>query len=98
MTRAHLFPDWGILLFTASLMAPTATFAQGTLNVYCSVQAEWCQSVANEFQRQTGIRVALTLKGSGETFAQVSAEAANPKGNAGFGATGVPNLPPAGRA
>jgi len=92
MTRAHLFPDWGILLFTASLMAPTATFAQGTLNVYCSVQAEWCQSVANEFQRQTGIRVALTLKGSGETFAQVSAEAANPKGDVWFGGTGDPHL------
>ena len=68
-----------VVFFTAvSLAAPAALFAQGNLNVYCSVQAEWCQAVANEFQRQTGIRVALTLKGSGETLAQVTAEAANP--------------------
>ena len=65
MTRTHLFPTRVVLLFMASSMAPAAAFAQGTLNVYGSVQADWCQGVANEFQRQTGIRVALTLKGSG---------------------------------
>ena len=92
MTRAPRFLSWVVPLFTASLGAPAATLAQGTINVYCSVQAEWCQSVANEFQRQTGIRVALTLKGSGETFAQVSAEAANPKGDVWFGGTGDPHL------
>ena len=82
-----------VVLFTAVLLAaPAALFAQGTLNVYCSVQAEWCQAVANEFQRQTGIRVALTLKGSGETLAQVTAEAANPKGDVWFGGTGDPHL------
>ena len=92
MTRAPLVLIWVVLLFTASLGAPAATLAQGTINVYCSVQAEWCQGVANEFQRQTGIRAALTLKGSGETFAQVSAEAANPKGDVWFGGTGDPHL------
>ena len=92
MTRAPRFLSWVVPLFTASLGAPAATLAQGTINVYCSVQAEWCQGVANEFQRQTGIRAALTLKGSGETFAQVSAEAANPKGDVWFGGTGDPHL------
>jgi iron(III) transport system substrate-binding protein len=82
-----------VVFFTAvSLATPAALFAQGNLNVYCSVQAEWCQAVANEFQRQTGIRVALTLKGSGETLAQVTAEAANPKGDVWFGGTGDPHL------
>jgi len=82
-----------VVFFAAvSLAAPSALFAQGNLNVYCSVQAEWCQAVANEFQRQTGIRVALTLKGSGETLAQVTAEAANPKGDVWFGGTGDPHL------
>jgi len=92
MTRAPLFLSWVVPLFTASLGAPAATLAQGTINVCCSVQPEWCQGVANEFQRQTGIRVALTLKGSGETFAQVSAEAANPRGDVWFGGTGDPHL------
>jgi iron(III) transport system substrate-binding protein len=81
-----------ILLATFTLAAPPAVVAQGSLNVYCSVQAEWCQAVANEFQRQTGIRVALTLKGSGETLAQITAEAANPKGDVWFGGTGDPHL------
>ena len=80
------------LLATLSLAAPPGALAQGSLNVYCSVQAEWCQAVANEFQRQTGIRVGLTLKGSGETLAQVTAEAANPKGDVWFGGTGDPHL------
>src|SRR5258705_12507842 len=92
MTRAHLFPSWAVLIAAVLLTAPSSVFAQGNLNVYCSVQAEWCQTVANEFQRQTGIRVALTLKGSGETLAQVTAEAANPKGDVWFGGTGDPHL------
>jgi iron(III) transport system substrate-binding protein len=92
MTRACGFPAWAVLLAVVVLTAPAAAFAQGNLNVYCSVQAEWCQAVGNEFQRQTGTRVALTLKGSGETFAQISAEAANPKGDVWFGGTGDPHL------
>jgi len=92
MTRAHRFLGPIVLLLAVSGWAPPPARAQGTLNVYCSVQAEWCQAVANEFQRQTGIRVGLTLKGSGETLAQVTAEAANPKGDVWFGGTGDPHL------
>jgi iron(III) transport system substrate-binding protein len=91
MARAFRFLT-PVLIAAVLLTAPSSVFAQGNLNVYCSVQAEWCQAVANEFQRQTGIRVALTLKGSGETLAQVTAEAANPKGDVWFGGTGDPHL------
>jgi len=66
--------------------------AQGALNLYCSVQVEWCQAVANEFQRETGIRVAMTQRGSGETLAQIRAEAQNPRGDVWFGGTGDPHL------
>jgi len=97
MTRVFQLLTPAVLLAAVSLAAvplatPSAALAQGSLNVYCSVQAEWCQAVANEFQRQTGTRVALTLKGSGETLAQVTAEAANPKGDVWFGGTGDPHL------
>lgn len=71
--------------------APPAA-AQGSLNVYCSVQLEWCQALANEFTRQSGIKVAITQKGSGEVFAQIKAEAANPKADVWFGGTGDPHL------
>jgi iron(III) transport system substrate-binding protein len=69
----------------------TAT-AQEALTVYCSVQEEWCQLMVNEFQRETGISVAMTRKSSGETFAQVQAEAANPRGDVWWGGTGDPHL------
>ena len=48
--------------------------AQGVLNVYCSVQVEWCTLLANEFQKASGIKVSITQKGSGETIAQLKAE------------------------
>ncbi len=54
--------------------------AEGNLTVYCSPQEEWCQLMVNEFQKATGIKVAMTRKSSGETFAQIKAEAANPQG------------------
>src|SRR5437867_11390611 len=45
-----------------------------------------------EFAKATGIKVAMTRKSSGETFAQVKAEAANPKGDIWWGGTGDPHL------
>jgi iron(III) transport system substrate-binding protein len=75
------------------LLGPAApASAQGSLNVYCSVQLEWCQTLANEFTRQSGIKVAITNKGSGEVFAQIKAEAGNPRADAWFGGTGDPHL------
>jgi iron(III) transport system substrate-binding protein len=62
------------------------------LNVICSVQGEWCNAIATEFQRDTGIKVAMTLKGSGESIAQLAAEKANPKLDVWFGGTGDPHL------
>ena len=47
------------------LLGAARAGAQGSLNVYCSVQLEWCQTLANEFTRQSGIKVAITNKGSG---------------------------------
>jgi iron(III) transport system substrate-binding protein len=41
-------------------LAASTAMAQGTLNLYCSVQVEWCQAIATNFQRDTGIRVNMT--------------------------------------
>jgi len=77
---------------TALTFAAGPAGAQGAVNVYCSVQVEWCTLAANEFQKATGIRVSMTQKGSGETIAQLKAEAQNPKGDVWFGGTGDPHL------
>lgn len=80
----------GSVFLIASASAPAA--AQGNLVVYCSPQEEWCQLMVNEFQKATGINVAMTRKSSGETFAQIKAEAANPQGDIWWGGTGDPHL------
>jgi len=82
------------LTVMAAALAAQSAFAQdkGNLNIYCSMQIEWCTLAANEFSKQTGVKVNTSFKGSGETFAQVKAEASNPKGDVWFGGTGDPHL------
>ena len=82
---------WWRVVALLGILACADSGAQ-QLNVVCSVQAEWCTLAANEFQRATGIKVALTLKGSGESMAQLAAEKANPKLDVWFGGTGDPHL------
>ena len=83
-------------LAAVALGAPLAwampATAQGQLNLYCSVQIEWCQAIATNFQRDTGIRVNMTQRGSGETLAAIRAEGQNPRGDVWFGGTGDPHL------
>jgi iron(III) transport system substrate-binding protein len=80
-----------IALALALVPAPPA-HAQGSLTVYCSVLIDWCQLMTTEFERATGVKVTMTQKGSGETFAQIRAEAANPRGDIWWGGTGDPHL------
>jgi iron(III) transport system substrate-binding protein len=44
------------------------------------------------FERKTGIKVSMTRKSSGETYAQVKAEATNPRGDIWWGGTGDPHM------
>ena len=56
--------------------------AQGTLAMYCSSPSTaWCQGMAVGFEKASGVKVSVTQKATGELFAQVKAEAANPKGD-----------------
>ncbi len=78
---------------TAVAMTVTAGAAQAAkLTLYCSAQEDWCQLMARSFEEATGIDVDMTRKSSGETFAQVKAEEANPKGDVWWGGTGDPHL------
>jgi iron(III) transport system substrate-binding protein len=74
----------------AALPAPAA--AQGQLSLYCSVQEEWCRPMAATFERDTGIKVNMTRKSTGETLAQLKAERQNPRGDVWWGGTGDPHL------
>jgi len=73
-------------------LAPAPARAQGEVVVYCSVLVDWCNLMSQEFTRSTGVRVVMTQKGSGESYAQIRAEAANPRGDVWWGGTGDPHL------
>jgi iron(III) transport system substrate-binding protein len=82
------------LALTAATMLATAqpAKAQGSLTVYCSVLAEWCEIMRAEFERTTGVKVLMTVKSTGETFAQIRAEAGNPRADIWWGGTSDPHL------
>ena len=81
---------FGTSLFALSMAASAAQADK--LTYYCSAQEDWCQLMARSFEEATGIDVNMTRKSSGETFAQVRAEASNPKGDIWWGGTGDPHL------
>ena len=78
------------VLFLSSYAVPT--YAKGNLTLYCSVEIEVCELLIQGFTKETGIDVAMTRKSSGETYAQIKAEASNPKGDVWYGGTGDPHL------
>jgi iron(III) transport system substrate-binding protein len=82
-------------LVVPSLIAIAASVSAAQaekLTLYCSAQEDWCQLMARSFEDATGIDVNMTRKSSGETFAQIKAESANPKGDVWWGGTGDPHL------
>ena len=83
---------WSFAVAAATALSAGPVHAQGELTLYCSPQIEWCEAMKTAFQKETGITVAMTRKSSGETYAQVKAEAANPKGDIWWGGTGDPHL------
>jgi iron(III) transport system substrate-binding protein len=82
----------GAAIGLAGLFWSLPASASGELTVYCSVQEEWCRPMVQAFERETGIKVNMTRKSSGETLAQIKAEAANPRGDVWWGGTGDPHL------
>lgn len=82
----------GAVVLAMGLWGMGSAHAQGQVNVICSVQAEWCNSIATIYSRTTGVKVNMLLKGSGEALAQLIAERDNPRTNLWFGGTGDPHL------
>src|SRR5690242_7292270 len=83
-------------LFSASILAAGAASspasAEGSLVMYCGVQEEWCRAMSTTFEKETGIKVAMTRKSAGEVYAQLRAEASNPRADIWWGGTGDPHL------
>ena len=73
-------------------LVPWSAWAQGSLNLTCSVQIEWCQAAAVSFARDTGVKVSMTQRGSGEALATLRAEAQNPRTDIWFGGSAETHL------
>lgn len=80
------------ILFLAVALVCLSGAARADLNILCSTDADWCESKAREFSVLTGIKVNLARKATGEVFAQLKAEAANPKADVWYGGTHDPHL------
>jgi iron(III) transport system substrate-binding protein len=80
------------VLATAVAFLSMGAYAQGQVNIICSVQAEWCNMIGTVYTKTTGTKVNISMKGSGEALAQLIAEKDNPKTDIWFGGTGDPHL------
>lgn len=58
------------------------------LTLYCSAQDTWCDRVAVAFEADSGVKVSMIRKSSGEAYAQLWAERRNPRGDVWWGGTG----------
>ena len=80
------------LLLGATALTSAGWAQAQTVNVICSVQAEWCNMIGTVYARTTGAKINISMKGSGEALAQLIAEKENPKTDIWFGGTGDPHL------
>jgi iron(III) transport system substrate-binding protein len=83
-------------LFAAAATAVVVTAGPAayadSLTMYCGADEVWCQQMARGFEDETGITVDMTRKSAGEIYAQLKAEAENPKGDIWWAGTGDPHL------
>ncbi len=75
-----------------AMLLTSGTLRAGGLNVICSNEQDWCDLMVRNFEAATGIEVAMQRKSTGETLAQVRAEAQNPLSDVWWGGTGDPHL------
>lgn len=79
-------------LTLAACAAAAPAQDKGSVNILCSVELEWCSLMSTTFEKETGVKVNMVRKSTGEVLAQLNAERANPKTDLWFGGTGDPHL------
>lgn len=82
----------GTLVLSALALLPLSGQAAGRLNVLCAADNDWCELMRNAFEAETKIEVSMVRKSAGEIFAQIRAEASNPKTDVWWAGTGDPHL------
>jgi len=81
------------LISVAALMASGAAAWADELSVVCSAEQDWCDLMVSAFEAENpDTDVLMVRKSTGETLAQIRAEAGNPKIDVWWGGTGDPHL------
>lgn len=82
----------GLISGLALVAGASAAFAD-ELSLVCSAEQEWCDMMVGAFEEQhPDIDVLMVRRSTGETLAQVRAEAGNPRIDVWWGGTGDPHL------
>lgn len=89
--RVHVLVALAVIAAEIGCTRPTRRRRQ-KLTLYCSAHFDWCELVKLEFSRDTGIKVSMVRKSSGEAYAQIWAERKNPKGDVWWAGTGDSHL------
>jgi iron(III) transport system substrate-binding protein len=76
----------------AGLAAVAPARAQAPVTVYCSILEEQCRLGVTNFEKATGTKVTMVRKSTGETYAQIKAEASNPRADVWWGGPGDPHM------
>jgi iron(III) transport system substrate-binding protein len=76
----------------AFFLLGSVTAEARSLVVYCSHDPDACDLAAKSFQRETGIETSIVRKPTGEFYAQIRAERANPRADVWYGGTIDPFL------
>jgi iron(III) transport system substrate-binding protein len=85
-------PNWRFLALSSLMCLPLASPAAERLNVLCAADNDWCELMRNAFEKESQVEVSMVRKSAGEIFAQIRAEAGNPKTDLWWAGTGDPHL------
>ncbi len=91
-SRIGLLTLVALLVSVSSACTQRARKERKKLTLYCAAPIKWCELIKTRFSEETGIRVAMSRKSSGETYAQVWAEKRSPRADVWFGGTGDSHL------
>ncbi|TAG00741.1 MAG: ABC transporter substrate-binding protein [Betaproteobacteria bacterium] len=88
----HTFRGIAAACAVAALSATAPSANAQNLNLLCNATIDWCELMKNKFEAETGIKTSMTRRSSGEAYAQIRAESANPKVDVWWAGTGDPHL------
>ncbi|WP_288076697.1 ABC transporter substrate-binding protein [Pseudomonas sp.] len=80
------------LILSSLLVLPLAGHAAERLNMLCAADNDWCELMRNSFEKESRVEVSMVRKSAGEIYAQLRAEANNPKTDIWWAGTGDPHL------